>query len=410
MMKINLGNIKIVQKGDYSAATEYVIDDYVFYEGDTFISKTGTVDKPNKDNQPKTDGVIDGDNWTYMAKGAQSVNTSDWSPGDTVGTWLVNSKLKDRGIYRNDLVETGTVDSAPIADGSALQAYSGFTTDNYLELETTNGRQFSNRNWSLLGWVKIGDYDYDQTMFEWAKVNEDDSSKRDGDWIKASLDADNVFHFKVYSHRTDETYDLTTDVEKADMLDKWMMIAVIRDGASLAMVDASSGTKIVEVEVSESFKLENPDATMSIGVDAEKHLPFKTGGMSLIRITDFALLGTQLTHIFDEEMGYVYKGAQFSIAQNTGQLYINKDLINKIDADNKIKLIQHSRPMTITYNDDSTIKEYTEGSLYVHDIVRNDDGDITELIEETDISKQKVTTSYDDDGKVTEVAIKNLLA
>lgn len=321
-MNINLGQIRPVGRGDYEASAEYLISDFVFYEGDSFISKTGTTDAPNVNNTPKNDDGVINENWDYMAKGAVSQNTSDWFPGGTVGTWLVNSKTLDRGIYRNDMVETGLINSSPVMDGSNLQGYSGFSNDNYLTVGASENLQFGTGNWTLLGWMKVGESDYNQTMFDFG-VYDEDNDVYNGAHIIAYIDPDEVFKFDMTA-KDGSTASLSLDV--SGMLDTWMMVAIQRDGDTVRLVNGADGSTMGSVTLSGAFDLNNVGATLRAGLDLKGGNAFATGTMSMIRLTDFCVLPTQVRNMFVEENGYFTLGETFSIAQSTGQLYINKDL------------------------------------------------------------------------------------
>lgn len=94
MATVNLGRVKPVNKGTWSSATTYAIDDFVQYT-DSGVLSTYIAVAASSNQTPSTSGTENGTYWKYMSKGTSiavgnnKVLVSDGSgnvTGQTIGT------------------------------------------------------------------------------------------------------------------------------------------------------------------------------------------------------------------------------------------------------------------------------------------------------------------------------------
>jgi len=94
MATVNLGRVKPVNKGTWSSATTYAIDDFVQYT-DSGVLSTYIAVAASSNQTPSTSGTENGTYWKYMSKGTtlavgnNKVVVSDGSgnlTGQTIGT------------------------------------------------------------------------------------------------------------------------------------------------------------------------------------------------------------------------------------------------------------------------------------------------------------------------------------
>lgn len=91
MAIIDLGKIKPINRGTWSNATTYMIDDFVLFGKHTFISKTDS----NLNNTPyvQDTGTLDSTNWEFMAKGSEIDHKGEW---DSTTSYTLNDVVRQK--------------------------------------------------------------------------------------------------------------------------------------------------------------------------------------------------------------------------------------------------------------------------------------------------------------------------
>jgi hypothetical protein len=88
---------------------------------------------------------------------------SGWQVGDSRGAWLADTVAgtvsnpateSDRSVKANPLTVFGTLTKSPVAAGSQLVSYSGFSATNYLEQPYSANLDFGTGDFCIMGWVK----------------------------------------------------------------------------------------------------------------------------------------------------------------------------------------------------------------------------------------------------------------
>ena len=80
-IQIDLGKLRIVNKGTWSSATTYEADDVVQYE-DSAVTSTFIATATSTNQAPSTGGTVNSSYWALMAKGTDAVGQA-WNPSQT---------------------------------------------------------------------------------------------------------------------------------------------------------------------------------------------------------------------------------------------------------------------------------------------------------------------------------------
>lgn len=159
MATVNLGRIKPVNKGTWSSATTYAVDDFVQYT-DSGVLSTYIAVASGSNQAPSTSGTENSSYWKYMSKGTtinvgnNKVLTSDASgnvTGQSIGTagqfLKVNSSangyefatqnpaafVKRTAIFNNTrYAHSGAANSGDVWTGSFTKLYDDATSCIYL--------------------------------------------------------------------------------------------------------------------------------------------------------------------------------------------------------------------------------------------------------------------------------------
>ena len=91
MAIIDLGKIKPINRGAWSGATTYAVDDFVLYGKHTFISKVDS----NLNNTPydQDTSTLDSTNWNFLAKGSEIDHKGEW---DVATTYTLNDVVRQK--------------------------------------------------------------------------------------------------------------------------------------------------------------------------------------------------------------------------------------------------------------------------------------------------------------------------
>ena len=134
MATINLGRVKPVFRGAYDAATAYVIDDIVTYQGSSYIAITATTG-----NLPTVTA-----NWTLMAEGGD-VATTLTTQGDILYRDGSGLQRLGAGTSGQALITGGTGANVSWGDvgGGVLQVKHAIDGTTYVVTTTNASRTIS---------------------------------------------------------------------------------------------------------------------------------------------------------------------------------------------------------------------------------------------------------------------------
>jgi len=242
-------------------------------------------------------------------EGAVCDITSDYNTGYMVGdirfAGLANSRTVDRSVKGNDLAETGTIDSAAVATGAELYAYSGFTASDYLSQANNADFDFTDGKFSAMGWVKVvAGADYQQIISR----RSDDTN---AGWM-LTLDSSEQVYFKNYSPS------ITSGVS-SPLSAGWHFVCGVSDNSRVYIyVDGKLANSATGVAGDRT----NSAAKVRVGIHADDASYPQLGSLSLLRISATAPTPQQIKEIYEAEKVLFRSGAK-CLLQSTHSTYNN---------------------------------------------------------------------------------------
>jgi len=204
---------------------------------------------------------------------------SGYMQGDIKGCFLANHDREDRSINANILTRVGSINSAPVATGAELMAYSGFSASNYLEQSYNADLDFGTNDFYVMGWVKCttnADYkviiDKGHIQASGIRLVIDNngiargSISTDTDVISTRAIDDGVWHFVAFirglMYIDGDVDGIQTQVGDASSASEAMRLGVRLDGGgvnngSLALIRIGEGAPRAK-QINEIYNAERP--------------------------------------------------------------------------------------------------------------------------------------------------------
>lgn len=250
---------------------------------------------------------------------------SGWQQGDIKlatladtesGTVTSSDSIADRSHNNNPLQVVGQLTKEPVATGSELMAYSGFSSDNYIEQPYNADLDFGTGDFYVMGWVK-----------------NESSLNQEQHIISRGADNDGLYpHLKIYYTPSIET--LTFKVRNT--LDDQIAVTTNLSVYSFITAIRSSGDLFLYVNGEEVGTFTGryqdmtiPDSVLRLGQDDGS--PSGTaqwyGGISLLRIGAGAPSEDQIKHIYETEK---------KLFEPDAKCTLNGSGVNALSLDNNI--------------------------------------------------------------------------
>ena len=231
----------------------------------------------------------------------------------------------DRSVNANGLQVHGTITKNPVASGSDLVGYSGFSSSNYLEQPYNSDLDFGTGDFSVMGWIKpTGGYD-DGYIFQRGDAGTAGGliALRRGyggggfprlHWGSTGFDYDSIFNKKVPD-------------------DVWSFIVVMRSGNTIqTFVNAEgSGANTSSTNVS------NTNGKLRMGLRMDTVGQAIQGSLALWRISATAPSAKQIKDIYEAEKPLFQAGAQAT-------LYGTSDAVTALAHDDTTNLLHVGTP------------------------------------------------------------------
>jgi len=219
-----------------------------------------------------------------------------WSIGTaTLDNISVKLADLDRSVKANPLTVNGTLTKSPVATGSQLMAYSGFSASNYLEQPYSSNLDFGTGDFCVMGWAKANATAYG-ALFSLLNKNVDSQSATGVLLVKVSS-TNNVY---LVAHNTSIGFSANRTI--AD----WSHIVATRVGGVLYLY--LNGDLIVSENTPEAIT--NKELRFGCGLDTIAPNEFFTGSLALWRISATAPSADQIKHIYETERKLFEPGAQ----------------------------------------------------------------------------------------------------
>ena len=214
----------------------------------------------------------------------------------------------DQSALQNGLIVNGAIERPPVAAGSDLVAYSGFSSDNYLEQPYNADLDFGAGDFSVMAWVKAGSTST-TTIVE-------RSGLLDGfEFYKNTISANAYLSVRIGGQLVSATKgSISGDEWHHVMFKKESGIVSIYHNGGLVHEGANTGD-VVPVP-----------SPLFIGYSPSKPRVHELEGIALVKISGAAPSAEQIAKIYNDEKRMFKEGAQST-------LYGSSDAVLAIDHD-----------------------------------------------------------------------------
>ncbi len=229
------------------------------------------------------------------------------NPATSSGTIDVSSvsvKLvePDRSVKNNGLIVNGTLTKAPVAAGSALVAYSGFSAANYLEQPYNSQLDFSTLESGRHVWIKFAATTAKEVI--WCR-----DSASTGVLSRLQLDATtSCLSFTMFDGTTTRTATGATALDDGN----WHLVETRYSlGTLTILVDGVSYSTATGAAL---LTMNNATAVLRVGVDCQGANPAASGNLCLKRISATVASNDQSSQFYRDELPLFQAGAQCTLA------------------------------------------------------------------------------------------------
>ena len=225
-----------------------------------------------------------------------SLGTFDGTTPSIFDNISVRLAESDRSVNNNGLEVYGTVTKAPVASGNDLVAYSGFSTNNYLQQPYNSDLDFGTGDFYVMGWVK-----------------QPTSAAFRYEFIRDSISSSNRFYIanavttgKIRGVITDGS--ATVLEGSATFNGTWQFVCMTRSSGTAYLY--VNGTQ--EASGASSQSVTNTSASAYLGV-APNGTSESNGSLTLWRIGAGAPTAEQIAKIYEDEKVLFQDGAQATL-------------------------------------------------------------------------------------------------
>lgn len=378
-MDIDVGRIKLVNQGNYSASTAYVVDDFVVYGDSTFVC----VQAHAGSQVPKTGTVLNSSYWNYLAKGAATAAADPWKPGQASGAWLADSatsptadsEILDRSVNGLNLTLTGSITQAGAGGSSDLAAFSGWSASNNLAKASPipETAQLGKGNFTILCWVKLtSSPSGDNTVISFAAYNAGTASYT-GPRYSAAISSSSTMQLKIHDGTTAHTITGGTAA-----VGSWNLLAVTRSGDTVKFIKPTDGVAQGTTTIASDYNLSNSVGKLFVGIAEGDARAAGQTSLALLRLYKFALSAEQVQKIYDNEKDkYIDSDTTFHVEQQSSADYNWDDNVKFStglglvygDSATQVHATHIASPYSIEYDSSGNISKITEEGFYSHNFV-----------------------------------------
>jgi hypothetical protein len=250
----------------------------------------------------------------------------DVSYGFTIDNLFVRELLEaDRSVNNNGLAVYGTITKSPVATGSNLVAYSGFSTSNYLQQPYNSALDFGTGNYSIILWINSPTILPDQSIFTLGDYNQSNSlsllvlnSGGDGNTLQYSERGTSIL-LSIGPHENSG----------------WTQIAIVRNGTTVfayrngILQSISSNTSPNNINFSSAtYK----NLVIGAGSHSGSVSLAYSGQISLFRISASAPSPEQIRKIYEDEKALFQPNSQCT-------LYGSSDAVTALAYDDTYQIL-----------------------------------------------------------------------
>lgn len=226
---------------------------------------------------------------------SHTIEIFDYGTHTTGTTMLVDNvhfgfAEADRSVGGLGLQPFGTILKTPIAAGSDLVSYSGFSTSNYLQQNYTSSLDFGTTDFCIVGWARRSSTSL-QALFERGTSG---TSAGDNSFA-AAFSNDGTLYFQTHSTAAD--YLRTANSGIVSPLNTWINFVMTRTSSGIrlyqngVLISSASGA---------AKNVTNSNAILIIGKTTLNTLPF-SGDLALLRISATVPSEDQIRKIYNDE-------------------------------------------------------------------------------------------------------------
>jgi hypothetical protein len=223
----------------------------------------------------------------------RSGGVSDGDETASLESFSIRLADPDRSVNGNGLIVHGRVRRAPVADGSELVAYSGFSAENYLEQPYNADLDFGTGDFAVMGWVR---------------------TNLSSGWIFDTVDTGNAEGFAFFVS-AGVGYFRTREVNNAQVIGSrrlddgnWHFLVGVRSGSGVSHSLYVDGV----LDRSDTGVPRSIGATQSPLVVGNRQIDFAApfaGDLALLRITGTPPSADQIARIYNDERALFEPGA-----------------------------------------------------------------------------------------------------
>lgn len=217
----------------------------------------------------------------------------------------VRQVVSDRSITRRSMRVNGTITKAPVAPGAQLVAYSGFSTENYLEQPYNLELDFGNGDFCVLAWVRDGvGFIYERGR----------PANQTGDF-SLYIRSDGMLR-AIYQNIVDiGTEGVTLQAGQ------YYLVGYMRSGGTgyFAIND-----RLYPVQAGAGATLTAVGAVTRIGNNVPGVSPF-SGHVTMVRVSATCPSADQIAQIYRDELPLFQSGAKCTIAENSNVRALSYD-------------------------------------------------------------------------------------
>jgi hypothetical protein len=242
---------------------------------------------------------------------------------------LTNRQLQEltgaTNTYDYTTVDAGTITRSPVATGSDLVAYSGFSDTNYLEQPYNPDLDFGTGDFCFMGWVKAGGNSYNYI----ASYGDGDRTSGYRGWFLrngAISGTTTSIQFRIASNNGIDISSIPTD--------QWVFVAAMRSGGVAYIYNNGE----LETSASHTNNVDVADATLRIGhggnhsIQGISSIERWSGSLALIRISATAPSAEQIAKIYEDEKVLFQENSQAT-------LYGSSDAVTALAHDDVTNLL-----------------------------------------------------------------------
>ena len=225
-----------------------------------------------------------------------SIYNSGWHLPELKANYLSNANVtNDTGRLSNNVTLTGSLNSAAVATGAELLAYSGWSASNYLTRAYDVDFDFGTGDFCIYGWFKMLGGSGTRMLVERSAY----SGGYSGAAIQVYISSANDVRMAI----SDDGFGSSDTVDSigTPIDGYWHQFVAVKNGITDIKMYIDGFLTNTTTLVSALASLNNASATLILGNDNALGSAFNGGSMSLIRIAAYAPTDEQVQHMYNTE-------------------------------------------------------------------------------------------------------------